>query len=246
MQKTEVIKYIKKLATKSCDLDSIPTKLLKEIIDVLITPITELINLSLRVYVFPLWWKTSIVRPLLKKTVLELIPSNYRPVINLSFLLKVLEKAALHQIDIHNYKWRLLFGCQSAYRARYSCETALAKLMNDILWKIEHKKITLICSLDLSAAFDTVDHSVLLEVLNKRFGMGGMVNNWFASYLSPRFCKISIQDAYSTPRELIFSVPQGSIVGPSLYTYHACTLQDVIPSDIGIHGYADDHGIKID
>ena len=97
------------------------------------------------------------------------------------------------------------------------------------------------CLLDLSAAFDTVDHSVLR---NKRYGMGGMANDWFASYLSPRFCKISIQDAYSRPRELTFSVPQGSIAGPSLYTYHASTLQDVIPSDIDIHGYVDDHGIK--
>ena len=94
-----------------------------------------------------------------------------------------------------------------AYRAGYSCETALAKLMNDILWNIEHKKITLMCLLDQSAAFDTVDHSVLLEVLNKRYGMGGMVNDWLASYLSPRFCKISIQDAYSTPRELTFLGP---------------------------------------
>ena len=109
---------------------------------------------------------------------------------------------------------------------------------------MEHQKITLMCLLDLSAAFDTVHHSVLLEVLNKRYGMGGMVNEWFASYLSPRFCKISIQDAYSTPRELTFSLPQGSIAGPSLYTYYASTLQDVIPSDIDIHGYADDHGIK--
>ena len=110
-------------------------------------------------------------------------------------------------------------------------------------WNI---KISHLCALilDISAAFDTVDHSVLLEVLNKRYGMGGMANDWFASYLSPRFCKISIQDAYSTPRELTFSVPQGSIAGASLYTYYASTLQDVIPSDIDIHGYADDHGIK--
>ena len=157
---------------------------------------------------------------------------------------KLLEKAALHQIDTRSYKWGLLPGYQSAYRAGHSCETALAKLMNDILWNMEHQKIRLMCSLDLSAAFDTVDHSVFLEVLNKRYGMGGMVNDWFASYLSPRFCKISIQDAYSTPRELTFSVPQGSIAGPSLYTYYASTLQDVIPSDIDIHGYADDHGIK--
>ena len=109
---------------------------------------------------------------------------------------------------------------------------------------MEHQKITLMCLLDLSTAFDTVDHSVLLEILNKRYGMGGMVNDWFATYLSQRFCKISIQDAYSTPRELTFSVPQGSIAGPSLYTYYASTLQDVIPSDIDIYAYADDHGIK--
>ena len=114
----------------------------KKIIDVLITPITEFTNLSLRVGIFPLNWKTSIIRPLLKKTGLELIPSNYRPVSNLSFLSKLLEKAALHQIDTHSDKWGLLPGYQSAYRAGYSCETALAKLMNDILWNMEHQKIT--------------------------------------------------------------------------------------------------------
>ena len=88
----EVKNTIMSLSTKSCELDCIPTNILKENIDVIIECITEIINLSLETSDFPLDWKYAIVRPLLKKAGLELTPSNYRPVSNLSFLSKVLEK----------------------------------------------------------------------------------------------------------------------------------------------------------
>ena len=81
---------------------------------------------------------------------------------------------------------------QSAYKQLHNCETALIKIVNDTLWAMEHKNITILVIMDLSAAFDTVDHNVLLEVLHKCFGIEGMALEWFCNYLSSRFFKVNI------------------------------------------------------
>ena len=83
---------------------------------------------------------------------------------------------------------------QSAYKQFHSCETALIKIVNDALWAMEHENITIYVTMDLSAAFDTVDHTVLLEVLHKCFRIEGMALEWFHIYLSSRFFKVNIGD----------------------------------------------------
>ena len=85
-------------------------------------------------------WKTAIVHPILKKAGLDLILSNFRPASNLSFISKVVEKVVLTQFNKHYSTHRLIPDYQSAYRANYSCETALAKIVNDILWAMEQKQ----------------------------------------------------------------------------------------------------------
>ena len=157
---------------------------------------------------------------------------------------KVLEKCALKQLDEDCKKYAPLPDYQSAYRQSYSCEAALVKLMNDILWNMECGEVTAFIAIDLSAAFDTVDHGILLDVLQYLFGVTGMVRKWFNSYLSPRQFQVSIGKAYSEPIDLQFSVPQGSCAGPILFLLYASTIGEVIPQTIDIHGYADDHGIK--
>ena len=116
-------------------------------------------------------WKTAIVHPLLKKVGSEVIPSYYRPVSNLSFLSKLLEKCALQQINNHCDTIKLLPDCLSAYRKNYSIETSLIKGVNDILWARERKEVTTLTALDLSVAFDTVDTEILIEVLGHQFGI---------------------------------------------------------------------------
>ena len=110
---------------------------------------------------------------------------------------------------------------------------------------MECQKVTALTCIDLSAAFDTVDHQILMNVLQTKFGIEDTVWNWFFSYLQPRDFSGNIGDSYSSKMELTFSVPQGSCAGPTLYSVYASTTAEVVPQKMDIHGYADDHVIKI-
>jgi hypothetical protein len=115
------------------------------------------------------------------------------------------------------------------------------KLSSDILWNMEKQQVTAVIALDLSAAFDTVDHDILSNVLQTNFGVSDSALEWFKTYLSPRTAEVHINSSKSEPRNLEFSVPQG-ICGPVLYTVYASTLQHFIKdSGISLLGYADDH-----
>jgi hypothetical protein len=245
LSENEVRNIISKLQTKSSELDIIPTKVLKSFLNELLPSITRLVNLSLTQGVFPTKWKQAIIRPLLKKSGLELKLANYRPVSNLSFLSKVIEKAALYRLNKHVNDQNLLPKNQSAYRQFHSCESALLRLVNDLLDGMEHQEVTALIALDLSAAFDTVDHDILIEVLNKQYGVCGTALEWVDSYLRPRSCCVRVGETVSTPRNLKCSVPQGSCLGPWLYLTYAGTIFDIVPPSISIFGFADDHTANI-
>ena len=95
-----------------------------------------------------------------------------------------------------------------------------------------------------SAAFDMVDHPILLDVLENRLGVRKDVHNWSDSYLRPRWFKVCVNNSFSSDHRLGISVPQGSCAGPVLYNVYASTMQDVAPQGIQIHGYTDDHAFK--
>ena len=124
-----ISKEMRQMASKSCELDPIPTTLLKRLLPWIIDIITDIINESITTGIFPMEWKIAIIRLLLKKLGLTLIHHNYRPVSNLPFLSKVVEKVVLHQFRTHCDNHRLIPDYQSAYHANYSCETALLKIM---------------------------------------------------------------------------------------------------------------------
>ena len=168
---SEVAKCIRSMASKSCELDAIPTTIPKQVLDTVMEPVTTIVNVSFENGIFASKWKTAIVHPILKKVGLDLVLSNFKPVSNLSFISKVVEKVVLIQFNKHCSTHRLIPDYQGAYRANYSCETALAKIVNDILWATEHQKITSLVAIDLSMAFDMVDHDILLSVLEKRVGV---------------------------------------------------------------------------
>ena len=148
------------------------------------------------------------------------------------------------QFNAHCSRYKLLPDYQSAYRENYSCETALIKLTDDLLNAMEHQKVTALVANDLSAAFNTVDHSILLSVLSKKLGVAGSALKWFETYLYPRACKVNVGNSYSEVKDLNFSVSQGSCCGPFLYLAYASTIQEVVPNDISLHGFADDHALK--
>ena len=166
-------------------LDPIPTYLLKECIDILLPTITRIINLSLQFCIVPDSFKTAAVTPLLKKASLDAnVLKNFRPVSNLPFISKILEKVVLQQINKHKAANNLNEKFQSAYRKHHSTETALLRIQNDLLQSMHKKQCCFLVLLDLSAPFDTVNHSILVDRLSGRFGIRGDASKWIQSYLS--------------------------------------------------------------
>ena len=246
LSETEVLELIKSSTKTTCSLDPIPTKLFTECLDVLLTPITKLINLSLESGCFPLLWKRALVKPLLKKDGLDPIFKNYRPVSNLAYASKLVETVVAKQLQRYLFNNDLFPILQSAYRPNHSTETALLKVTNDILLNMNDQRVTLLLLLDLSAAFDTVDHDTLLHRLQFTFGVTGKVLSWFSSYLSGRSQQIAINDTLSAEFELHCGVPQGSCLGPLLFTLYSSKLFEIIKHHFPtVHCYADDTQVYI-
>ena len=152
--------------------------------DELSPAISSIINLSLESGEFPEKWKGPLVKPTDKKPKLELIKMNFCPVSNLQFLSKLTEKAVAQQAVSYVITHGLLPVLQSAYRPLHSTETALPRVRNDILLNMNKQQVTLLVFLDLSAAFDTIDHSVLLRRLETTFGFTGTALEWLVSVRS--------------------------------------------------------------
>ena len=243
----EIRRLIMASPNKSCELDPIPTPLLKICMDVLITPITTLVNKSLAEGIFPSVFKNAHVTPLLKKASLSKEDlKNYRPVSNLSFVSKILEKVVSSRIQTHMAMTNTSNPFQSAYKKLHSTETALLRIQNDVLMAMDNGKVTALTLLDLSAAFDTIDHTILLDRLHKWFGISGLALNWFSSYLSDRSQQIKLEDTFSSPVQLSFGVPQGSVLGPVLFSLYTTPLSTVIQGhSIPHHLYADDSQLYI-
>ena len=232
------------MASKSSELDAVPTTTFKQVLDTIIAPITRIVNVSLESGIFASKWKTAIICPLLKKAVLDLILSNFRTDSNLSFISNLVEKVVVIQFNKHCSTHKLIPDYQSAYRANYSCETALVKIVNDNVWAMEQQKVTSLMAIDLSAAFDMFDHYILLGILEKKFGVHDTCLAWLESYLKPRYCMVHVREAYSSKWELVCSVPHGSLGGPSLYTIYASTMQSVVLEETDLYGFADHHALK--
>ncbi len=165
----DVRKLIFKSPCKSCGLDPIPTDLLRKCLDVLLPIITDIINKSLASGSFPDKFKLALVTPLLKKLGLELILPSYRTVSNLQFLSKLTERAVAVQFVDYTRINGLNELLQSAYSEFHSTETALTRVHNDIMLAMDNQKVVLLLLLDLSAAFDTIDHEIMLSRLQHRF-----------------------------------------------------------------------------
>ena len=241
----KVRKLINSSTKKNCTLDPMPTPLVVDCIDVLLPIITKMINLSLESGLFADDWKCALVLPLLKNPGLDLLYKNYRPVSNLQYVSKLTEKMAFEQIHTHMMTHSLYPEFQSAYPKNHSTETALVRVMNDILMKMNTQEVTLLVMLDLSAAFDTVNHNILLTRLNEELGISGLALEWFRSYLAKRGQRVSIDGSLSERFSLECGVPQGSCLSPSLFLIYASkhrVVEDQLPH---AHDYADDTQIYL-
>ena len=186
----DVRQLVKKSATKSCELDPISTHFFKQHLEVLIPLITRIINTSLQTGQFPNTLKSAIVRPLLKKADMDINFKNFHPVSNLSYLGKIIEGAACNQIMDQAIASGKFEKFQSAYRTKHSTETALLRVREEILKCMDKGEIVCLLLLDLSATFDTIDKTVLLNRVKYRFGYGGKVLDWIGSYLTGRSQKV--------------------------------------------------------
>ena len=233
---------IRKSSNKSCSLGPIPTWLVKELVCELTPFVTELFNKSISEVYFPKSFRIGEITPILKKASLDpSIITNYRPVSNLSFISKLLERTINKQLLIHLNDNDLLPEYQSAYRSCHSTETALLKVTSDALTAADRGMITILGFLDLSAAFDCVDHQILITRLERTFGISGLALNWIRSYLEGRTQRVRYNGAISAPAELSCGVPQGSVLGPLYFLlYTADVFQIAHQQGFKIHGYADD------
>jgi hypothetical protein len=165
---------VKKCTSKSCSLDPIPTHVLKPVVHVMSSSLAHLINLSFATGTFPYPLKLAIITPLLKKSNLDHENlANFRPVSGLPFMSKLIEKAVLKRLSTHLESSHLLVPFQSAYLSNHSTETVLLRVFNDLVMTVDSGRAAVLTLLDLSAAFDTVDHPTLLSRLEARFGVSG-------------------------------------------------------------------------
>ena len=243
----ELTKIISQMSSSSCSLDVVPTPFLKDVLDCAIGDILIIVNSSLESGVFPTSLKTAVVRPLIKKHNLDpAVLGNYRPISNLPFLGKILEKIVFQQLDIFLKTNNVHNKFQSGFRKGHSTETALVKVVNDLRMSAAMKNISVLLLLDLTAAFDTIDYAILLHRLEYWVGLSGTALSWFCSYLTGRDYFVNLGDFTSLKHNICSGIPQGSILSPLLFSLYLLPLGDLISNHgVKYHFYADDTQIYL-
>jgi hypothetical protein len=244
----DVAKLINSYKTASCSLDPLTTKLVKKLVHLLAGPISRIINLSITTGCFSTTLKHAVITPLIKKP--GLYPedlANHRPIAGLSFLSKLIERVVHRQlISTHLRAFHLLPDRQSASRTNYSTETALLGLYNDLLCNADADLATTVCFPDLTAAFDTIDHNILLDSLSTRCGIAADALLWFSSYLSGRTQCVRVGDCLSSSVSDAVGVPQGSVNGFILFIILVSALPEQTATDgVTIDQYSDDTNGRI-
>ena len=238
---SDLHRLVSAAANKPCKLDPVPTWLVKYA-DELSPFITFLFNASLTAGQFPSSQKCAMVTPILKKPTLD--PNdllNYCPISNLTFLSKLLERVVHEQLMSYISTNNLLPDEQLVYHKHRSTETAVLRVLSDAFAAADRGLVTLIGFLDLSAAFDTVDHRILLNRLNHSFGVEDVALGWMASYLEKRSQFVRFYGSVSSTAYVSASVPQGSVLGPVYFiAYTADDFRILHDAGFNVMGYADD------
>ena len=221
---------------KSSGVDNISLILLKMSSDSLVDPLTAIINQSLNNGVFPDKLKIAKVIPVFKKDDPHDF-NNYRPISLLPTFSKVFERVVHTQLFQYFTANNLFYDHQYGFRKQHSTETAILELIDRLHKDLDEKKLPLAIFLDLSKAFDTIDHKILLEKL-KHYGILNTELQWFQSYLTERTQFVEIENIKSPSQKIITGVPQGSILGPLLFLIYINDLS--IASNFISIMYADD------
>uniref|UniRef100_A0A8C1LVW7 Reverse transcriptase domain-containing protein n=2 Tax=Cyprinus carpio TaxID=7962 RepID=A0A8C1LVW7_CYPCA len=237
----DICSIVQKSKSVTCQLDPLPTHLVKAGLSFLSSLITDIMHASLLTGTVPTALKTAVITPILKKPGTDTKNfANFRPISNLPFLSKILEKIVAHQLREHLSCNSLYEQLQSGFRAFHSVETALVKISNDLLLAADAGLLSILILLDLSAAFDTISHPILLSRLES-IGITGMALSWFGSYLTDRIQFVQLKQFKSKPTYVVTGVPQGSVLGPLLFIIYLLPIGSIFRKyDIHFHCYADD------
>jgi hypothetical protein len=218
----EVEKLITDSSTKQCELDSAPVWLLKSLYTVFAPILALLINVSITQAYLPAKHKRAIIRPRVKKPGLDPTNPASLPISNLSFISKLVERVIHQQLSYYVESHHLLPPTQSGFRRHHSTETAVIKVYNDIVLALDSGFTTALLLLDFSAAFDCVDHTILLKILQVQLGITDLAIQWVASFLSSRTHSIKLGGCSSKIFSLypLWCSPRLHPWPTSLYTVH--------------------------
>ncbi len=239
LTEAEVSKLLLSSHPTTCPLDPIPSHLLQAISPALLPELTHIINTSLLTGIFPTAFKQARVTPLLKKPTLNTsLLENYRPVSLLPFIAKTLERVVFNQVSLFLSQNNKLDAKQSGFRSGHS--TALLSVTEALRIAKANSKSSVLILLDLSAAFDTVNHQILLSTLSS-LDITGIPLRWFESYLTGRSFRVAWGGEVSKAHKLVTGVPQGSVLGPLLFSTYTKSLAPIIQArGFSYHFYADD------
>ena len=232
----DIKKIVKSIKTNACGVDDISAYFIKISIEYTADILANIINSSFQINFFPTRWKQAIVKPI-PKVSNPTKSSDYRPISLLPAFSKIAEKIAAKQMSHFLKEHNLLDNLQSAYKTGHSTITALLKVTDDIYDALDESEMVLLSLLDHSKAFDTANHRLILAKL-KNFGFHDDALKWVTSYLSNRKQKVQT-DSDSEWENIINGVPQGSILGPLLFTVLVSDISECIGTG-SYHTYADD------
>jgi len=235
---TEIEEIISKLDTsKSVGPNSIPNQLIQSISKSISIPLSNMFNSSFQNGICPDFLKISSVIPIYKKDS-KLKVSNYRPISLLSNINKILEKLMFNQLYSFLEEKNCIYKYQFGFRQKHSTNHALLSMTQQIRDIIDKGNLAIGVFVDFQKAFDTVNHNILLRKL-EHYGIRGLANKWFSSYLTNRKQNVKIGNFTSQTKDIKHGVPQGSVLGPLLFLVYINDLHTCIQHSTTRH-FADD------